>query len=291
MSKFERISTFISVVDENGFAAAARKKSLSKAGISRQIAALEHELGVELLKRTTRKIALTEVGNEYYQQCKKILAQLQESETAIAGSQKEATGLLSIVSTPHFALIYIFPKLAEFMKLNPKLQIRFDLAERFPDLGKEEIDVLFGVSVDGPPELTRRRITSTRYILCASPDYLKKYGVPQVPADMLKHRYITHSIRRPDNVIPFKDDKKIYVNPYLWLNDSRVMRECAINHMGIIRVHDYMVMEALQKKQLIEILSEFQEPPQSVYLYFQQSRFLQSKIRKFIDFFVDNVRE
>lgn len=285
MSKLERITAFIQVVDENGFAAAARKNSISTAAISRQVAALEHELGVELLQRTTRQISLTEMGNEYYQQCKKMLNQLQDAENAIAGSQNEATGILTIASSPHFALRYLLPTLPEFMNANSKLQIRFDFAERFPDLGKEEIDVLFGVSMDGPPELTRKRITTTQYVLCASPQYLKKFGIPKVPANLVKHRYITHSMRNPDNVITFKDDKKVYVDPYLRLNDSRVMRECAIKDMGIVKLHDYMVLDALKENNLVEILNEFKEPQQSVYLYFQQRRYLQPKIRKFIDFF------
>lgn len=285
MSKLERISAFISVVDENGFAAAARKNSVSTAAISRQISALEEELGVELLQRTTRQIFLTEIGNEYYQQCKKMLNQLQDAENAIAGSQHEATGILTIASSPHFALRYLFPYLSQFMELNPKLQIRFNFAERFPDLVKEEIDVLFGVSMEGPPELVRRRITTTRYVICASPKYLKKFGMPKVPSDLVNHRYITHTMRKPDNMITFKDDKKIYIDPYLWLNDSRMMRECAIKDMGVVKLHDYMVADALKEKKLIEILSEFKESPQSVYLYFQQRRYLQPKIRKFIDFF------
>src|ERR1700744_2793471 len=99
MSKLERISTFISVVDENGFAAAARKNAVSTAAISRQISALEEELHVQLLQRTTRQISLTEIGNEYYQQCKKMLNQLQDAENAIAGSQHTATGILTIASS------------------------------------------------------------------------------------------------------------------------------------------------------------------------------------------------
>ena len=96
-------------------------------------------------------------------------------------------------------------------------------------------------------------------------------------------------MRKPDNLITFKDDKKVYVDPYLWLNDSRMMRECAIKNMGIVKLHDYMVIDALKEKKLIEILSEFKEPQQPVYLYFQQRRYLQPKIRKFIDFFTSDV--
>lgn len=92
-------------------------------------------------------------------------------------------------------------------------------------------------------------------------------------------------MRKPDNVVTFKNNKKIYVEPILWLNDSRAMCECAIQGMGIVRLHDYIVADALGERRLVEILPEFCEGEQPVYLYYQQSRYLQPKIRRFIDFY------
>lgn len=285
MSKLERISTFISVVDENGFAAAARKKGVSTAAVSRQITALESELGTQLLQRTTRQLELTEMGDEYYQQCKKTLNELFDAEVALSQSKKEATGVLHVMANRYFAITYILPKLPEFMRLNPNLRISFQLAERFPNLEKDGIDILFGVSVEGSDELVRRRVTTTRYVLCASPKYLKKYGRPKTPTDLIKHHYISHSIRKPDNAIEFKDGKTVHVNPLLWLNDSYAMRGCAMEGMGIVNLHDYMVADALSDGRLIEVLHEYQEPEKHVYLYYRKSRHLQPKIRRFIDFY------
>lgn len=285
MSKFERIATFISVVEESGFAAAARKKGVSTAAISRQFAALESELCVQLLHRTTRQITLTEIGEEYYRQCKNALSTLHEAENAITKSKNEATGALHIMTNRYFALTHLLPKLSEFKQRNPKLVLHFTLAERFPNLEKEGIDILFGVSVEGSPELVRRRVASTRYVLCASPSYLKQYGIPRDPADLIRHAYITHSERKPNNVLSFKNGRDIHVNPTLWLNDSFVMRECALQGMGLVNLHDYMVADDLKQGKLIEVLHEYQEPQKNVYLYYQQSRYLQPKIRNFIDFY------
>lgn len=285
MSKLDRIDAFISVVEENGFAAAARKKNVSTAAISRQVTALELELGTQLLQRTTRQISLTEIGEEYYQQCKKIVSELRDAEIAIANSKNEATGVLHIMSNRYFAITHILPKLSEFMFLNPNLRIHFQLAERFPNLEKEGIDILFGVSFEGSSALVRRRVATTRYVLCASPNYLKKFGTPETPSDLFKHHYITHSIRRPDNVILFKDGKEIQLVPILLLNDSYAMRECAIHDMGIVNLHDYMVADALKSGKLVEVLRDYQEPQKNVYLFYQQSRYLQPKIRRFIDFY------
>lgn len=285
MSKLERINSFISVIEENGFAAAARKQGVSTASISRQVARLESDLKMQLLHRTTRQLVLTEIGAEYYQHCKKALHELNEAEAEIVASQDEASGILTITSTRYFAIEHLIPHLPNFMAQNPKLRVKMELAERFPDLANENIDLIFGISADGPPELVRRKVASTRYVLCASPSYLKKYGEPSMPTDLSEHRYITHSMRKPDNVIRFKNNKEIYVEPVLWLNDTRAMCECAIQGIGIVRLHDYIVSDALKNNSLVEILANFSEGDQPVFLYYRQRRFLQAKIRKFIDFY------
>lgn len=286
MSKLERISAFIHVVEENGFAKAARKRNVSTAAISRQVTALEAELGVLLLYRTTREIKLTDIGYRYYQQCKQTLESLTEAENAISGSLLEASGVLTITSNRYFAFTHLIPRLSEFMADNPNLRIKLEIAERFPDFTQEEVDVLFGVTMEGPQGLVRKRITNTRYVLCASPHYLEKFGIPKTPSDLTHHLYIAHSMRKPIDVLTFKDEKEIYLEPILSLNDTRAMRECAINGMGIVKLHDYEVEDTLKDHTLCEILHEYSKAQLPVYLYYQQSRYLQPKIRRFIDFFV-----
>lgn len=288
MSKFDRIAIFIDVIEENGFTSAARKKGISTAAVSRQITALEKELGVQLLERSTRHVSLTDIGEQYYQRCKNIILELNDAELAITKSKNDATGVLNIISNRYFAITHIMPRLPEFMHLNPKLKINFQLAERFPNLDKEGVDILFGFSIEGPGELIRRRISTTRYVLCASPNYLKKYGKPKKPSELTKHLYITHSIRDPDNIISFKNKMEIYVDPVLRLNDSYAMLECAIHDMGIVNLHDYMVLDALKEGRLIEILHEYQEHAKHIYLFYKKSRYLLPKIRRFIDFYVEN---
>lgn len=286
MSKLEKIITFIDIVEENSFAGAARKQKISTAAISKQLSLLEDELGTQLLKRTTRQITLTEIGAQYYEQCKKVLVELQEAENAIAGSQREATGILRITCNRHFSFHKIIPRLPEFIAQNPKLQINFEIAERFPDLAHEKIDIVYGVTIEGPPDLVRRRVDHTRYVLCASPGYLSKHGTPNSPNDLHKHLYISHSMRKPMDMLSFADGKEIYVQPFLLLNDTHAMRECALNDMGIIKLHDYEVADALKAGSLIELLPEYKSPKIPIYLYYQKSRYLLPKIRRFIDFYV-----
>lgn len=285
MSKLSRIGTFISVIEENGFAAAAKKKGVSTPAISRQILALETELNTQLIKRNTRHISLTEVGYEYYGHCKMAIEKLLEAENAISHSQDQAIGTLTILSNPYFALSYIVPRLSDFLKQNPGLKINLKLEERFPNLDKEDIDIVFGMSLEGSIDLVRKRFASTRYVLCASPTYLEQYGIPKNLEELASHHYITHSMRQPEDVIEFKGDKRIYISPVLRLNNTFAMKECALQHLGIVNLHYYMVEQDLREKKLIEILEEFQIPEMNIYLYYRPSRYLHPKIRRFIDFF------
>lgn len=286
MNQFECINTFIAVIEENGFAAAGRKLKVSTAAISRQITALESYLGVVLLKRTTRKVMLTEVGLRYYEGCKQTLASLHATEMALKSSQQQANGQLHILSNRYFAEKFLIPHLNDFMQHNPLLTIKIQLAERFPDFSREDVDIAFGISMDGPDDLIRRQVVTTRYILCAAPSYLQKHSVIQTPYDLIKHNYITHTMRRPDNLIIVDDGLEILVNPVLWLNDSRAMCNAAISGLGLVRLHDYVVQDALANGTLCEILPQYHQQTVPVYLYYEKSRFLMPKIRKFIDYFI-----
>ena len=244
MTHFSQIAAFIAVVEQNSFAGAARQQGVSTAAVSRQVARLEAELHAQLLHRTTRRVTLTEIGAQYYQQCKKALGELAEAEKTISASRSVATGTLSITSSRYFALQYLLPRLPGFMAQNPALEVKIELAERFPDLERENIDLIFGMSMPESLDLVRKRVATTRYVLCASPGYLKKRKTPKVPEDLIQHRYIAHSMRQPDNVVTFKNNREIMVKPVLRINDSQALRECAVQGMGIVQLHDYMALDA-----------------------------------------------
>lgn len=188
-------------------------------------------------------------------------------------------------SNRYFALQYLLPRLPKFIADNPKLEIKIELAERFPDLEKENIDLIFGMSMPESLDLVRKRVATTHYVLCASPEYLKNYPSSKTSEDLHRHRYLSHSMRRPDNAILFKNNREVTAQPFLRINDSQALRDCAIQGIGIVQLHDYMVSDALKEGRLIELLKDFRPSQQPVYLYYQQSRYLHPKIRRFIDFY------
>ncbi len=284
MSQFKQLEAFVSVIEQGGFAAAGTKLHLTSAAISKQVKALEESLAAELIKRDTRNFALTEIGTQYFEKAKVILAQLKEANLMISQTQVEPTGTLKIVSHRHFAEHIILPKLPLFLKNYPKLTLKLELAERFPDLNREEIDLLLGVSLE-MTDFIQKKIGETRYIFCASPAYLQEFGTPKKPEDLKSHHYLTHSMREKPQFVEFKNHSDVFVEPHLWLNDSNALRECAVQGLGIVKLHDYFVKEDIAAGRLIEVYPNQTEPKQALYLYYRKGRYLEPKTKAFIDFY------
>ncbi len=288
MQSLERIQTFVKVVEAGSYVAVAHQLHLSKAAISKQISLLEQELGIKLMERTTRRLHLTEGGSLYYAYCKRLLELVHEMEGLISTMRQEPIGTLKLFCSRYFGEQAIIPHLKEFMEAYPQVKVDLWLEERMPDLVKEEVDLLIGVSMQGPPEAIRRTISKTRYIFCASPDYLERFGIPQKPIDLMHHRYITHAMRRPNDVLEF-GDLQLHLAPYLRINDAWSMLKCALNGMGIVKMHDYIVKESLESGQLIEILHAYSLKKYDIFLYYMPNRYLSPKIRHFIDFLLDKL--
>lgn len=292
MSKFDRITTFVTVFSEGSFAACARKNGLSTAAISKQVSLLEEELGFGLLHRSTRKLALTEAGALYFEQAKQLLSDMAEMEAIALEMRKEPFGTLKVASQRYFAENYILPNLPDFLERFPKIGLQLELLERFPDLEREGLDILIGMSRPPSLHVKQKTIGYTSYVLCASPKYLKRFGTPLHPQDLRKnHRYINHMLRVPVHLTKFKDEQELYLEPYLLLNDTRAMRECAINGIGIVKLHRYVVEEALSSGKLVEILADYNEGKQPIYIAYQPHKHVPPKIRVFIDYFTKRYQE
>lgn len=287
MISLTQIQTFIAVVECHSFAAAARRLGVSAPAVSIQIAGLESVLATQLIQRTTRKLILTDYGRIYYEQVSKGIDLLKQAEQTLLASSEEPKGDLVVTANRHFATTYLLPRLPDFIERYPLLKLELELAERFPDLASERVDLIFGVSMPGLDNYIRKQIDSTRYVLSASPAYLAKRGTPLRIEDLGGHDYIGHSMRVPNNRISFDDQTSLYLEPKLLLNDSAAICQSAIKGLGLCYLHEYIVREALDKGTLVEILPKYTQKRQAVYLYYLAERYVQAKIRHFIDFFVE----
>lgn len=281
--------SFIEVVNRLTMADAARHLRITPAAVSKHILALENQLGIQLLKRSTRRIDLTPEGLLYFEHAKHILGAYQQAEAAISHSKEDPSGTLKVVCGPQIGNLYVIPYLKEFLERYPKLRLHIELTQTMPDLEKEKVDVVVGLSAGIPVNCIQRTLMYARWVFCASPEYLKKYGVPKKPSDLAQRQIITRTQRQPNNVIEFKTGESIRFEPYLYFNDTRAIRRAALHGLGIAQLHDYIIADDLKNNRLVEILHKHNEQKKTIpiHISYLQTSHIHIKIRKFIDFMVE----
>jgi DNA-binding transcriptional LysR family regulator len=291
MDKLKYMKTFMTILEEGSIINAAKKLGITKAAVSKQLIDLEASLKTQLFHRTTRTLTVTDTGRLYYASLRNIFAAIAEADSIVDHLHKKPTGLLRIAAHRYFGEKYIVSNMHDFIQQYPDLKLDFEFADRFPDLEKENIDILCGIGHEGPEHLVRKKIASFQPILCASPNYLKQYGIPQLPEELKQHQYITHSFREPDNVLRFSQDKELFLDCHIRINDAQSMMQCALCDLGIIKIYNYFVEEHIQSGRLIEILKDYREPAKPMYLFYQQQKIIQPKIRVFIDFICKKINQ
>lgn len=289
MPEISQIKTFVLTSELGNLAAVARKLGISPAAVSKQLTRLEEELGLQLLNRSTRRIELTEVGINYCHQCQRILEEVEVASTLISQVKAVPSGILKVVSGRHFATAYVVPHMKEFLLQYPKIELNLELAERIPDLNLEAIDVMIGMSISATGNVIQKRIATTSYLFCASPNYLKQFGVPQRPVDLKNHRYITHSMRKPDNELHFLNKEVITITPYIHVNDTQTMLNFALDGLGIVKLHHYVVKEHVERGTLQALLIPYTHSEIPIYVAYPQRRYISSKVRCFIDFIIEKI--
>lgn len=291
MNTLGLMQTFCKVVQCASFTAAAKILKVSAAAVSKQVSLLEAELGITLLNRTTRQVSLTETGETYYEQAQLVFLALDKANSVVAAAKEEPAGLLRVKSARYFAEHFIIPRLPDYLATAPKVRVDLQIAEHIPHLLEEDLDVVFGMSAQVASNSIQKKITSTRYVICASPDYLTAYGEPRQPGDLQKHHYITHTMRSPNDRWNFPSGETIYFKPLLYLNDAQAMLESAIKGVGIVILHHYQVAEALEKGDLVEILTTYRMPLIPVFLYYHPGRYMQPKVKSWVEFMSKNIPE
>ena len=289
MDRNDHLRTYTAIVEQQGISAAAQKLGLTKGTVSKQLASLEHILGVELLHRGTHTIQLSEAGHLFYRQCQIILSSVQETEELLLGWKQKPKGTLKVLAGRHFAYQYITPFLHTFFKQFPEIILNIELGERMADLQEEGIDIMVGMSIAGPEDYIQKRLLSTRYAYCASPTYLLKHGPVEKPGDLTRQHYITHSMRKPVDQLQFDDGVSIVVNPVLYSNDADQMLQAALQGIGVVKLHHYVVAESLANGTLVEVLRDYNTQELSLYLCYRNQKYLAAPLRAFIQFVEKNI--
>lgn len=294
MDRIEEIIVFTTVAELGGFASASRKLNLSAPTVTRAIAALEERLGVELFVRTTRFVRLTDVGEIYLQDCRRIVRDLEESEAQAKGAHSEPMGTLSIAAPIVFGQRILMPLLVEFLLRYPALTVHTLLVDRVVQLAEEGIDVAFRMGELPDSAMVAIPLGFIRRIVCASPSYLEHHGRPQRPQDITQHQCVVSSADGRGDRWLFNDggtNVDIAITPRLLVSNNEAAIVAAEHGGGLTRVMSYQVAEHLHSGRLERVLQNFEAKPLPVWLLSQEGRRAAAKQRCFTAFASEYLRQ
>ncbi|HEY9627053.1 MAG TPA: LysR family transcriptional regulator [Coleofasciculaceae cyanobacterium] len=288
MDKFESIRAFTQVVNSGGFAAAAREMGLSRSQVNKLVVALENELGIQLLHRSTRVVTPTETGLAFHERCVEILASLEEAEQSITQLHEEPRGRLRINAPMTFGTLHLAPALADFLVQYPDLRVQLTLSDRFVDPIEEGFDVTLRIAK--PQEsasLIMHSLTSAQRVLCAAPSYLETHGIPTCPEELCHHSCLHYGQLAVENqwtLIGTEGEQTIAVTGVLCSNNGEVLKDAAVRGLGITLLPTFIVESELQQGLLNIVLPDYHPPELTISVIYPVNRHLSTKVRLLVDF-------
>ena len=292
MDRLLTMEAFVRVVDAGSFSAAARQWGRSKAVVSKYITALEDHLGVELLRRTTRSLSLTEAGRAYRERCADVLGEIQALEASLRESVAAPRGPLRVTAPPGLASHYLEVMTKDFLARFPEVTIDLDLTHRMVDLVEENIDVAIRVTDPRDSSLVARRIAPVPIIAVAAPSYLRRRGTPKSPTDLRDHDCLVDTNFRDQQRWRFRTGNKtetVTVDGPLRVNNPDAVREMAEASLGIALVPAFVARDALQAGTLREVLKGRVAFQWSILAVYPRRRYLPVRVRAYVDHLVEGI--
>jgi DNA-binding transcriptional LysR family regulator len=294
MDRFDSMRAFVAVADAASFAAAARQLGQSPPAITRAVAALEERIGARLLHRTTRSVRLTEAGQRYLGDARRILAEMDEAEASAAGAHAAPRGQLGVTASVMFGRMYVAPILLDFLARYPEVTARMLLADRVVDLMEENLEVAIRIAHLEDSSLTAVRVGEVRRVICAAPAFLKKHGRPKKPADLAGAKLVAFANgMAPDPWIFIDAGRRESIVPkaHLVANSNDVTIAAAEAGHGLVRALSYQVVPQLRAGTLEIVLADYEEPPLPIHVVHIAGRRASARVRSFVDFAVERLRK
>lgn len=292
MDHLQTLRTFVAVADAGSLAGAARQRDISAPAATRAIAALERRLGTALLLRSTRSLRLTEAGEQFLADTRRVLAELDAAEAAVTGQRLHAQGLLQVTAPQLFGQRHVAPLLFEFLDQHPQVQARAFFTNRLVHLIDEGFDVALRIAALPDSGLTAVPVGHMRNVLVASPAYLKRQGTPRTPADLPTHRAVGLTIEGQGRAgwsfagtrAPVQPDERLIVN------DNATKVAAAVAGQGLARALAYQVSEEVRDGRLVVLLAAHEAAPVPVHLVYPAGRAAAAKVRAFVQFAAERLR-
>ena len=293
MDRLTGMAVFAKVAEARSFSGAARRLGISKSAASKQVAQLERYLKARLINRTTRRLSLTEVGAAFYEHCARMLAEAEAAELAVSRLYAEPRGTLRITSPAAFGHLHIAPAIPDFIARHPDVTVQIVMNDRAVDLAEEGFDVAVRMTRDQAPNVVARTLAPVRWAVCASPDYLKRHGMPRAPQELARHNCLFYSFMETASEWRFTSGAEVAaveVRGNFTVNNSEALRQAVLRGLGIAMLPTFTVGQDLREKRLRPLLpgyrahGTFGTEVCAVYL---PNRYLSPKVRAFVDFFVE----
>jgi DNA-binding transcriptional LysR family regulator len=278
------LDVFARVVSAKGMSAAGRELNLSPAVISKRIRRLEERLGVRLLQRTTRQIALTEAGLGFYERVLTILSSVEEAEAWATRGRDTVRGVLRVSAPTSFGRMHVAPYLNRFLERHQAITVDLVLSDAMVDLVGDGFDVAIRIADLEDSSLVARRLAANHRILCASPAYLARTGTPRTLADLAQHQLISHAgpewrLDGPDGPV------QVRIHGPLRTNSSEVVREALLGGVGIALRSTWDIGPELKNGLLVQVMAEYAGSRKvGIHAVYPSRRHLEQKVRAFIDF-------
>jgi DNA-binding transcriptional LysR family regulator len=286
MDRLDQLRVFLRVAERASFSAVARELGLQQPAVSKAIGALEESLGVRLVNRNTRSVALTEAGRDYYDRTRAALAALDEADAAVRHGPGALSGVLRVAAPVPFGLAHVVPLVVSFSQEHPRLNVHLMLDDLRVDLVAEGIDIAIRVGAVGADTLVARRLGDSPILTVAAPRYLGTRDVPRDPSDLERHECLIYSNQHAFAVWGYRGRSgaatTVRVGGRLWMSSLLGLKTAAVAAAGIARLPRWMVEPELERGELVEILAEFAQEPMPIHAVFPM-RQVSAKARAFAD--------
>lgn len=287
MDKLEAMNAFVKVVALGSYAEAGRALGLTRSAVSKAVMELEQLLGARLLDRTTRRVSATEAGLAYYENCVDILARVEETEMQVSRLHDEPRGVLKLNAPVSFGVLHLGPLIAAFMAQYPDLKIELTLNDRFIDPIEEGVDVTIRIGILADSSLIARRLAPARRVLVAEPGYVKAFGAPKTPDELVRHRCLnyghTTTLQRWQ-LTQAGQTIGVAINSVMCSNNGDVLRAAALEGQGITKLPTFLVGPDLKAGRLMVVLPDYSPTELGVFALYAPNRYLAAKTRLLIDF-------